>query len=116
MCVGGELSGSINHLASPQVVTLNGRPVNVSNFKNLINSKLKTFQQRQADKDAGDLDYLVERGKGKYKVDDIDQTNVKFFCENYPNAKKNKDRRKKTLKGLEHKDKLKKLAHACSIQ
>ena len=111
------MAGSSNHMEGVQNVTLGTRTVKLASYKNLINGKLKAFEDRQEAKDTDDIKFLIEKGKGKYKVDDINQDRVKYFCENFPvNQKSDKDRRKKIMKGLEHKDKLAKLKHNCSIQ
>lgn len=117
-CAGGELaSRSIDHMNSPQTTTVEGTQVNVSNFTNLINSKLKAFRDREEEKDVLDLEFLVNAGKNKYKTENVNQNYVKILCENYPEEmRKNKSQRKKIVKGLENEGKLKKLGHACTIQ
>ena len=86
----------LDHFQSPQSVSLAGRNVKVSSYRNLVNSKLKAFYDRQESKDIDDLEFLVNKGKNKYRVDDLDQRRVKFFCENYPvEHKSDKKRRKK---------------------
>ena len=60
---GGELASKrINHLSNPQTATVDGTRVNVSNFTNLINCKLKAFRDRE-EKDVLNLEFLLSTGK-----------------------------------------------------
>ena len=104
-------------MSNPQTATVGSTRVNVSNFTNLINSKLKAFKDREEEKDVLDLEFLVTKGKNHFKTEDLNQEHVKVLCENYPEGmKSNKSQRKKIVKGLENENKLKKLAHSCTIQ
>ena len=111
------MAGSAKYMDGPQSITLGNRAVTVASYATLINGKLKAYEERQEEKDTDDVQFLVDKGKGKYKVEDINQKLAKFFCENYPvNQKSDKARRKKLIKGLEHQSTIAKLKHNCSIQ
>ena len=122
---GGELMSGIRHTDAPLLAEVKGTEVKISNYGNLINSKLKSAADRVEPNDLLDLEFLVDNGKDQFdKKTDLDIQRVKAFCETFgdtysgedSDSESTKARRKKIAKGIESKSAMDRLKHTYLCQ